>query len=78
MYNDRMNNILCPFCEKEFDDVAIGGSVQCPRCHEFFNIGPAEPDDSTNTICTTKEMENLANEDYEHNLYDEGDGEFGE
>ena len=73
-----MNNILCPFCEKEFDDVAVNGSVQCPRCHEFFNIGPAEPDDSMDGDATSAlSSAGLGtDEDYEHNLYD--DGEFGE
>ena len=76
-----MTEITCPFCEKQFEDTPINGSVQCPRCKEYFDTEPAsvEPDDSMDGDATSA----LASaglgtdEDYEHNLIDDQD-QFGD
>ena len=75
-----MNEIECVFCGHKFNDTTVEGSVQCPECGEYFNVSEAEPqpDESMDGDAASA----LASagfgtdEDYEHNLCDEGG--FGE
>jgi uncharacterized protein involved in outer membrane biogenesis len=34
--------ITCPFCQRTFKDTLVEGSVQCPKCKEFFNVSPKQ------------------------------------